>query len=516
MLEREQLLALAGMAVVYILLGIYIRFTYILPFFIDDNSIKYLVSAATGATNAWRPAGYSRTVQLLHYISPSLTWYFVSFYVINAGANLFFVFTVRYLCRHLNRIIFYLFAALVITCPTILFCTNGVTNEGLYASFTMLFIAVGMHLVAKPNGGWDKIDLLKTAGFVFAFHALFLVIYATCYNAATFLPAALLILVLWLSKERRHICWYKFLLLLLPFAAYYYIHGKLKASYKSSFKVETISSYSGWQKMNNIIAMIPHVREMDLDMLRKDESRELYHFLMQFPDSVYTEDIMMSNEMLANNRMPLRQFLFYKLQEDQVPYSIGWAKVGVVFEEFADDLSSHFPLLFARKYLLPSAVSHYHFFDILEWKNPVISENVINKYFNSNLLPDGASYYHNGTIFPTLNSTRHVAHYLYTALLTLTMAYFILRSRWFYRRNKNSSFWLLCVLNYFLLIAVVTRVFIEPTTSWRLGLFYYAPSMAFMAMLLNEIWTNYRACKARKQQASAPAPKAFDTVEFSI
>lgn len=250
--------------------------------------------------------------------------------------------------------------------------------------------------------------------------------------------------------------------------------------------------------------MIPEIRNLvDEADFKSDELRELHRFLLQYPDSVYSEKNMLDIKFIWDNRLPMRQFLFHRLQRDQVSYPIGWAKVGLLFEEYAWHIGWRHSLIFDRVYLSPSAYSIFKFREIDEWKNSVKSEKFIEDFFK---IPP-VDYEHNGAIFAPVNFIRHVANYFYWVLIILSELYFFVRLRYFAKKDK-SQFLFLIALVTFVYLSVIAEIIFAPTVSWRDTLYYYLPSLAFMMIMADDIWGNVEKYLDARRRKSALASSA--------
>jgi hypothetical protein len=470
---REHKIALCAIGAAYLAIGVFTALCYPMPSGIPDSEM-YVLSAMNDTVNAWRPMGYSYYLQMLHAISssyPLLFW--VSFWL-NALACVLFVFSAKYLLKLRGGIAFYVFAGLIVGCPSLLFCTNYLMSDGLFCSLTTLWLTTGMWLIHRPR------NLLYAALHV----ALLVCAYATRYIGMAYTVVSVVVILLALLNGRKQVNPAYYALLLLPIVAVIVTNRNLKESYKKVHKVDELSPFSGWMWLNNISTMLPELRELDVAQIKGGREQELHKKLMQFPDSVYSTETMLNAGQMWDKNLPPKQYMYQLMEQQEVTvYITGWIRAGIIFQSYATQLVKKYPWKYFTHYLVPSFFSMFKYWDI-ETPQVFHSSNT-DKYHNI----QEKDYTKVNVIFPAINAARKVSHYIYWVLGTLCILFFIvsfmLPSRPSYAKpEQREKFLILILLLGFTVIYVGASVVACPNTAWRYSAPFYLPSILFMLVVL--------------------------------
>ncbi len=415
--------------------------------------------------------GYSHYIQLIHLVSPSFTALYVFSFILNAFACICFIFSVKYLLNISNKVPFYLFIAFAILSPSLLFSSNYLMSDGLFCSLTMLWLTSGLWLVKRRNWWLMVVHL-----------ALLIFIYSTRYVGLAYVPISMgIILLSFLNSGKKNKLW-EYSLILLPIILITITHSNIKEKYKAVFKVDTISPFGGWQLLNNVSTILPEIREMEASKIKGGKERELHQILMQFPDSVYTEANMLTTNQMWSKMLPPKQYLFFQMQEMQMPYSLAWAKVGVTFERYAKQIIKMYPWRYFTHYIIPSTISTFNYYGIDDWKNTFKSEKFVEEYFH--ISPTQLE--HKEGIFPAMNMLRYLTHYLFWAVGAICIFLFVFSIKTL-SKNRNKLFVLIAILG-FILAYIGANIIASPNTVWRYSVPFYVPALAFIMVVLCDTW----------------------------
>ncbi|MDR2844437.1 MAG: hypothetical protein LBV57_07315, partial [Candidatus Symbiothrix sp.] len=228
--------------------------------------------------------------------------------------------------------------------------------------------------------------------------------------------------------------------------------------------------------------ILPDARDLHLQTIKGKKERELHQFLMQFPDSVYSIESMLGTSPMWDKSLPLKQYLFYRIQQQNSSYPLCFAKVGVTFESYAKQIALRYPFQYVKRYIVPSfcSVFLYQYQDITDWNNPFQSEKFTEDYFE--ITP--VTHEHPATIFPFVNSLRHVFHSVYWIAGVLCTLFFAFNIKKY--SKEREKFFLLLTLIGFIVIYIGGSVVASPNTTWRYSMPFYAPSLAFMLVILRD------------------------------
>src|SRR5438445_421853 len=149
------------------------------------------------------------------------------------------------------------------------------------------------------------------------------------------------------------------LLLILPFL----IHTRIEA--KKATGTAQVSFGRGWQLANNALYMRNHISVGDTK-LPSAETRELDELVKDFYKHIRTENLEGSQAEYSGNlfiedpRAPLQQYLrMHFTADDTYGRFVAWGKASAIFYEYGSWLIRHYPLSFARYFLLPNAHNYF-------------------------------------------------------------------------------------------------------------------------------------------------------------
>jgi hypothetical protein len=353
LMEKEQRIDWAIIAGLFVAILIFLKLYYPYPQ-TETDSGNYILSAATGKINGYRPYGYSGFMAFFHGFSSDIkfvtTWqWFFSFFSVA-----FFLFTVKFIFSSLPRVAFYILTLLCILNPSVIFMDSYLMSDSLFVSLTLLFLITVCWIIY--NGSWTalaaNVILLwwcMDTRYIGLFYPIF--------------SAGAIVWALW-----QRFKWPALAAGLLPLIMLYAYRSSGTEKMKDEFGVETFSSFGGWQKANNGVAVLPYVK-VDPNEITDPQIKAIHQLVRQFPDSVFsTKDIMATSFMWTRN-YPGKQCLTQYIQQTGTPYMRAWAYMGTQMDIYGDFLQSHYRAEFFKHYIIPNFKNIFKVYDIGEYKD---------------------------------------------------------------------------------------------------------------------------------------------------
>jgi len=350
--DKAQRIDWAIIAGLFVAILIFLKIYYPYPQ-TETDSGNYILSAATGKINGYRPYGYSGFLSFFHGLSADVkfvvTWqWFMTFISVT-----FFLFTVKFIFSSLPRAVFYTLCLICILNPSTIFMDSYIMSDSLFVSLTLLFLT-------------SCIWIIYSGSYVAMLSNLLLLWWCmdTRYIGLmyTLFSAGVLIWALW--KRFR---WLALASGLLPLLMLYLYREMATDKMKEEFGVETFSSFGGWQKANNGVAVLPYVK-VDPNEIPDPQIRAIHQIVRQFPDSVFNTDAIIATSFMWTRNYPGKQCLTQYIQQSGTPYMKAWAYMGTQMELYGDFLQSHYRMEFFKRYIIPNFKNVFKVFDIGEYK----------------------------------------------------------------------------------------------------------------------------------------------------
>ncbi len=314
-------------------------------FFGDSYSYIY-AAAARLEINIW-PIGYSWFLRAVHAMTHSDTILVALQYFFLESAALFFFFTFLYFFRPAGKTQNILFVFLFFN-PLFLYLSNYVNSDPLFAALSLLWFSELIRIVLAPRP-----YLLLT-------QAILLFLAFTVRHNAMYYPV-LTALAFALSRQslRRKLVGSALgLALVVPF-----VFHERAAAYQM-YGVKEFSPMTGWLLANNALYMRGHIA-VNLADLPSPESRELDTLAADFfrraaPDfDGYLTDYV-ANFFIRQPEAPLKRYVRHHYRPvDEYGGVATWGKASVIFADYGGWLMKHYPLAFARYFLLRNSGNYF-------------------------------------------------------------------------------------------------------------------------------------------------------------
>jgi len=340
--KRYLLIALASTLIEFVIF----KLLYPFPDFFSD-SYSYIYAAYMNLDiNIW-PIGYSKFLRIFHFITHSDTILVAFQYFFLELSCLYFFFTIVWFYQpgKISKNILFVF---LFFNPLFLYISNYVNSDPLFAALSVFWFTELMWIIQRPK-----------LYHIFTQAILLLLAFTIRHNAMCY-P---LIGALAFALSRQHL-WRKVAGILLGVALIIdFVSFERNAAYKM-YGEKQFSPMSGWLLANNALYMYGHL-QVDNKKLPTLETRELdtlakYFYRRAIPgfDQYLTDYV--ANFFMRQPESPLKRYVrhHYKAKSDY-DFIIAWGKASVVFGDFGKWLIKHYPVEFARYFLLRNTKNYF-------------------------------------------------------------------------------------------------------------------------------------------------------------
>jgi hypothetical protein len=340
---------LLGLAVIITLVQFIIfKLLYPFPDFFSD-SYSYIRAASAHLDISIWPIGYSKFLAAFHAITHSDTALIAFQYFFLEIAAMYFFFTILYLYQP-RKIARNLLFAFLFCNPLVLYLSNYVNSDPLFAALSLLWITQILWIVHKPR----TYQLFTQAVLLFACF--------TVRNNAYYYP---LVSVLAFAVSSQTIYRKVFgmalgLALIVPFILF-----ERNAAYKIT-GTHQFSLFTGWQLANNALYIYDQIK-VDSTQLPSDASRELDRISREYVSTIPAKldyrsylQYYVGNYFIRMPQAPLKHYLnaHYTINGDSNQVE-AWGKASVVFSEYGSWILKHYPVAYLRYFMIPNARNYF-------------------------------------------------------------------------------------------------------------------------------------------------------------
>lgn len=395
------ILALVNIVIYALLVNLY-------PYMdVTTDTDTYLLSAKSGTISGYRPYGYSWFIGLVYGISTSFRALFIAQFLVNFIAQLFLLFTVKYLFK-LSKPAFYTLSALLVLAPSIIYCINYMMSECLFTSLTFIFIATCLWLLNKPS-----IWIFIVHIFVMAF-----AIYIR--YTALFYPLFSAVLLIYQYRKKGA---YK-LIAVLPLVVMFIIYNNIKKEYKQEIGIDTFSGFSGWALANNAVSVIPYI-DLKKEEIEDSELQLLHEICTYYPDSIYSHQMINSTSFMWEKELAGKQFFFKIMQNKDMAYVPGWAYASIKLKDYAVMLIKKYPGLYFKHFLWPNFLQTFKYYPLPE---PTVfkPQKGVTSYYGV----DVEEYKFKSNVYGGINKVRKITDPLLWVLFFAAAIIYFVKNKW--------------------------------------------------------------------------------------
>lgn len=284
------------------------------------------------------PIGYPKFLTGLHWLVRGDWIVGTVQYVLMEGVVIYFYFTIRYLLRPGKWVSIFMLICLLVN-PFILFISNYVLSDGLFATLTVLWFTLTLWYIYKP-------------GIIYAYMLVIVMILAYSIRYyAMFYPLIAFPIILF-SKTRW---WVKIssialaCLLLLVFRWY------TENLFERAIGRREFSPLSGWRLAGNALIMYRHIQNRDAD-IAPPELQQLHqivlHELAVMPPPEVIPDKLLVNYFTFQPSSPLSKYVGVFFGDYITTEEIHkWCSVGKIFGQYGAWLIKRHPAEYIQYYV---------------------------------------------------------------------------------------------------------------------------------------------------------------------
>ena len=399
LLSKENWVNLGLFFGLHLLIFIFLKIYYPYPA-TETDSGNYILSAINGKINGYRPMGYSSFLAFFGTFSNDIQFVVTWQWFVTMLCSFFFVFTLHYIYRLKNYLLWALIVLLSLN-PSAIFLNAYLMSDGLFINLTLAFLAAGLWVAYRKSYA------------MLALHLFLLYLSMHTRYIGLFYPAIsiLFIVIGFLPKWKIGLA-----LSVLPIAIVLLYRNSVTGQMEEEFGVKTFSAFGGWQKANNGVAILPF-EKIDTSKMTDNEVKYVHQIVRQFPDSVFSTEQVMATSFMWVKEFPGKAVLFNYIQQTNTTYLKSWAYVGTMMEKYGDFLQSNYRGAYFSHFILPNVKNIVKVYDIDEKAEFGTDQNT--KTF---FATDVDKYTFKKQWFKPLTAIRQIAEYLLWLLFILSLA----------------------------------------------------------------------------------------------
>jgi len=430
----------------------------------------YIREAGNNLEIAGWPIGYPKFLAALHWLARGDWIVGTVQYILMESVVVYFYFTTKYLLRPGKWVSLLMLFALLIN-PFLLFISNYVMSDGLFATLTVLWFTLTLWYLYNPSPAYAYLSVI-----------VMILAYSIRYYAM-FYPLISFPIILF-SKTRWWVKLFSIALgciLLLSFRWY------TESLFERSIGRREFSPLSGWRLAGNALIMYQHISHREKD-IPPPELKKLHQIVLRSLDAMPPPEALPKNFLVnyftfqPSSPLSIYAGVFF---DDYITTSKiqRWSSVGKTFGEYGAWLIRKHPLAYFR-YFVGQAISWY--------VCPKV--DITNIFSNSGipLLPETKNWFGTRSDWWGCSSSKFYSVTYFPAVTTALNLLFILNVIvFFYRKCYKTAgpffnklvivaavYWLLG----FLFIILTTPNLLRYTLS---GMIF---NIVFVPVLLERIW----------------------------
>jgi len=327
--------------IIYISLYLVLTLLHPFPDGISDSA-DYIRSAVQGRYIGYRPYGYSKFLNLIKGVSNQIPFLIFIQFLISTCVHIVFAKTLVHIFNLSKGYKIALYILLAFSLKTI-YLTNCILSDSLFTSLTILWTTILIWIIYSKDSRITIVLIILTC----------IVLYITInirYIGIIYFILTFFVLTLTLCKKEKNLFFLSFLILCIM--GYKLYHDQVMATKKIT-GVHTYSGFSGWQMADNAMHAVSEI-DFNNDEIENPELKNFISTLSNFDSSTLKADGVTA-KYLWLKKLPLKQYLFDKMNENQSQYLRTWTKLGkTTYTDFAKYVMIHYPVEYTQNYLIPN------------------------------------------------------------------------------------------------------------------------------------------------------------------
>lgn len=312
---------------------------YPLPNIYADTG-AYISVAGTGLIGNFRPPGFSWFLALAHFISPNADVLVLLQLLLYFFSTLLFYLTIRHFFQAGKKVWWRIFFVIFLFAPVCIYLCNFAISDALFISLTNLWVASLLWMMGSKKPGpviWNTLLLLLVmqVRFIALFYPLITVI--------------AIFLTYFKSSKRRF-----FFLSALQVALFLGLIFFTTWQTKKNIGVAVLSGFSGWQKANNAMHVMPYIN-LKPEEIKDAEVRRLHAFILtNNPAGFYPAKDSIVIFYLWSPDSPFKKYLNQLRSSGKASYLHYWHLSSISFGKWGDYIMKRYPGLYLQHYIYPN------------------------------------------------------------------------------------------------------------------------------------------------------------------
>lgn len=338
-LKKSRVELLCGLGL-YLVLYFFVTALYPMPGTLVDSA-NYVYCAKVMKLGGFRPFGYSWYINFIHGFSASLGFLIASQFFLTGLSSLFFCFSVKYFFRIQSSLLWYSFLGVTVVAPSALFLANSLLSDSLFFALTLFWLGSALWIIYCQNIFMIVVHVLT---MYWAMEVRYTGVFYPVISAAIFFMS------------------FKRIALRLGLAAssvlmIVFFVKKTKNEMKREFDVEIFSGFTGWTTLNNALHILPYT-DLDPRKIKDDDTQAFFKYALSFDSSIYKRKVY--TYFMWSKESPLKKYLNYRIQTEQMPYIQAWLLCGKDFDKYGSYLIKKYPGQYLKHYFIPNLFSIFY------------------------------------------------------------------------------------------------------------------------------------------------------------
>lgn len=322
-----------------ILTTVFLLWLYPFPNTYADTG-AYITVAQTGLIGNFRPPGYSWFMAGAHYLNPNPNVLVSLQTALYFFSSLFFYLTARFFFDRGHRLMWKIFFLVFMLSPTSIYLCSFVISDALFITLTNLWLATILLIV-----GTRRLSAVL-------WNTLLLLLLLQVRYIALFYPL-ITVGALFIAYFKRHKL--RFVALsALQTAVFLGVIAFTTYQTEKNIGVRVFSGFSGWQKANNAMHVLPHINLQPKD-IKDPELRKLHAFMIAHnPVELYPRKDSVVVTYLWSPLTGPKKLMYRIWGNGNKSYLHYWHKTSIPLGKWGDYIISSYPGLFLKHYIRPN------------------------------------------------------------------------------------------------------------------------------------------------------------------
>lgn len=321
----------------FIIVYLLILWIYPLPNIYADTG-AYITVAETKLIGNFRPPGFSWFLAMIHFISPNPDVLVLVQLILYFASTLFFYLTVRYFFPEGKRAWWKIFFFIFLLAPVCIYLCNFAISDALFISLTNFWVASLLWMM-----GTRKVRVIICS-------AVLLILVMQVRYIALFYPAisVFAIFLAYFKANKLRFFFLSALQVVIFFGVIFFTTWQTK----KNINVAVLSGFSGWQKANNAMHVLPYINLKPEDI--KDPEISRMHAFILANNKFYPAKDSIVIFYLWSPDSPFKKYMNELRRGWKASYLYYWHLSSIALGKWGDFIMKKYPALYFRHYIMPN------------------------------------------------------------------------------------------------------------------------------------------------------------------